>query len=299
MLFNSFTFNTEPDTIDLNIADISIRIRLTHKHLLSDIRSRFHKFCYHTATPSIIIDIHLAPDICFPNPDGSNNFFNHQHFDDANTCFVRSNYFTGYIDIERRYGKLVGDADNPLSWLEHFLRISYAVIALKEETLLFHGAGLVDDEHGYIFFGPSGVGKSTVTNFSGHCAVLGDDLIAIKPGETGFQMYATPFNHEENGFVLSNSMANIKGFYRLVQDCETYIRDMKPARAITEMLSNIPPVNNNKEGSILALTMCTRIINEIPCYELHFTKNNKFWRLIDGHIAKIPETQQELCFACG
>ena len=297
MSINSFKFNAVPNTIKLEVADLTICIRSTNDKLLNAITSHYKNFISHNTNSTINIDIHLASQIHFPNPEGTDNFFNHQHFTE-NKCYVKSNYFTGCIDIERNYGKLVINELNPLSWLEHFLRITYAVIALKYETILFHGAGLIADNKGYIFFGPSGVGKSTVTNLSNHCTVLGDDLIAIKSDKNIFHVYATPFNYEGNGFVLSNSKARIKGFYRLVQDNQIYVEKMKPAKAIAELLSNIPPVNKNKEGSIHALNVCNQIIDKIACYELHFTKDNLFWRNINGKSAQISEKEQQFSVTC-
>lgn len=270
----------------LEIAGITTCIRSTSKKLSTAVEAQYKKFLSDSVDKLIAIDIHLAPRLHFPNPDGTDDFFNHQHFQN-NKCVVKSNYFTGCIDIEKNYGKLVINESNPLAWLEHFLRISYAVIALKHNTVLFHGAGIINGNNGYVFFGPSGVGKSTVTNFSEHCTVLGDDLIVIKPVNGSFNAYATPFNFEKNGFILSNSKAEIKGFYRLVQDKQTYIEKMKPAKAVAELLSGIPPVNKNFNGSIAAMDFCAQIVNVIPCYELHFTKDNSFWRYINGRPESI------------
>lgn len=252
MSINSFEFNAEPVNIMLEIGEITICIRSTNKNLLDTARVHYKKFISHGTNPLINIDIHLAPKIYFPNPDGTDDFFNHHHFQD-NKCFVKSNYFTGCIDIEKNYGKLVINESNPFSWLEHFLRISYAVIALKYEAILFHGAGLVADDNGYVFFGPSGIGKSTVTNLSRRCTVLGDDLIVIKPDTGSFNVYASPFNHKENGFLLSNSKAKIKRIYRLIQDNRTFFTRIKPAKAMAELLSNIPAVNKNNNGSVKAI----------------------------------------------
>ena len=284
--FNSFRFVKKNIAMKIKIADLVICIRCENLKLIKALKRRFPKFLSKDKNFSLVIDVHLAQLIHFLNPDGTDNFFNKQFFQNDN-CFIYSNYFTGYIEISNNYCKLICNDSDSLSWLEHFLRIAYAVAALKNGAILFHGAGLVSDGKGFVFFGPSGSGKSTVTELSHNCTVLGDDLIVIKKLNNHFKVYATPFNSDNNGFLLTNTNAAVRGLYRLIQHKTTFIKKMSRANALAELLSSISSVNKNYEGSLSALDLCTQIVNQIPCYEMYFTKDNLFWRLIYGNSKSV------------
>jgi len=280
--FNSFQFKKNPISIVLEIAGISIRICTENFQLTASAKERFKKFISPHNDYFLNLDVHLSPKIHFPNADGTEDFFNNQVFQNEK-CTIYSNYFTGYIAIEKNYGKLICADYDPLSWLEHFLRIAYAVVVLKKGALLFHGAGLVKNENGFVFFGPSGCGKSTVTELSQPCTTLGDDLIVIKKNNNHFYIHATPFNSEKNDFLLTNTNSSIKSFYRLIQNKTTFIKEMSQANATAELLSSISSVNKNYDGSLTAIDLCSEIVNQIPCYEMHFTRDNKFWRYVNGN----------------
>ncbi|MBC8186303.1 hypothetical protein H8E88_34910 [candidate division KSB1 bacterium] len=279
--FNSYLFKTKPGSIVVEIAGLTIRIRTESLELIESAKKRYKKFLSLTNNFSLNLDVHLSPGIHSPNPNGTEDFFNEQVFQN-DKCLVCSNYFTGYIENNNNYSKVVCSETSPLSWLEHFLRITYAILALQKGDLLFHGAALVMDGKGYIFFGPSGCGKSTVTELSEDCTVLGDDLIVIKRKDNQFRAFATPFNSEEDtGFQITNTNAPITSLYRLKQGKSTFIKEMNPAHILAELLMSVPSVNKNIYASSPAIDLCTQIIDSIPCYEMYFTPDNKFWKLIE------------------
>jgi hypothetical protein len=278
--FYSYRFKNKPYSVMVEIAGLNIRIRTESLELFDSAMTRYNKFISLTNNFSLNIDVHLSTAIHFPNPNGTEDFFNDQIFQKSK-CLVCSNYFTGYIEIDTKYGKVICADSNPLSWLEHFLRVTYAIISLQRGDLLFHGAALVKDGQGYVFFGPSGSGKSTVTELSNNCTVLGDDLIVIKKREHLFRVYATPFNSEDdNGFQITNTDVPIIGLYRLKQNKTTFLKKMSPANILADLLMSIPSVNKNYSGSKTAIDLCARIVDSIPCYEMYFKRDNEFWKFI-------------------
>jgi hypothetical protein len=280
--FNSYRFKNKPYSVMVEIAGLTIRIRTESLELFNSAKTRYNKFLSLTNNFSMNIDVLFSPGYYFPNPDGTEDFFNDQVFQ-QNKCLICSNYFSGYIEIDTKYGKVICTDSNPLSWLEHFLRVTYAIIALQRGDLLFHGAALVKDGNGYVFFGPSGSGKSTVTELSNNCTVLGDDLILIKKRAHQFRVFATPFNSDDdNGFQITNTDAAIIGLYRLRQNLTTFFKKMSPANILADLLMSIPSVNKNYSGSKTAIDLCARIVDSIPCYEMYFKRNNEFWKFIIG-----------------
>ena len=52
---------------------------------------------------------------------------------------------------------------------------------------------------------------------------------------------------------------------------------------LSEHGTSISSVNKNYQGSLTAIDLCTQIVNQIPCYEMFFTRDKKFWRYVDGN----------------
>ncbi len=277
--FDSYKFAHEPYSLKLKIADFVVQLNSTDKALMDALGDQYIKFTTEETGCFLKIDIHLTEGIHFPDSEGNDNLYVDQRYE-GNTCFVRSNYFIGYVNLETGIAEMAINEANPLSWLEHFLRVAFAVVALQNKSTVFHGAGIIENEEGYIFFGPSGVGKTTVTNFSKPRFVLGDDLLVLQQKNGSANVSACPFNSEKNGFQLTNTTARIRACFRLIQDTRTYALKMKPVNAVFELLNSVRPLSNHSIGSETALEFCTSLANRIPCYELHFTKDNSFWRTI-------------------
>lgn len=276
-------FTTNKISKALSIAGISLRLLMKNKKLANAIAAEYKAFIVDSPEDDICIDIHCEPNFQRPNPDSSDNFYNELQFSQSR-CKMVSNHFEGYIDTRARYGELIIDSTEPLGWLEHYLRIAFAVTAQYFDALLFYGAGHVKNGCGDIFFGPSGAGKSTVTMLSPNCTVLGDDMIVLKRDGDTFQVCATPFNFESNGLTLTNMCAPIRGFYRLIQDTRIFLHPMPGSAATADLLANMPIIDKNPYGINSAMVWCHDLLTHIPCYELYFTRDNTFWRNINEHI---------------
>lgn len=281
-LFETYQHKQAMSSITIDVADISARINSDDDSLLKAARLRYQQFISSNENVDLDLDVHISPGYQFSNPNGNGKFFNKQIINE-NKNIVYSNRFAGYVDKPTNQGKLIcAEIDAP-SWLEHFLRIAYSWMALDRDGLLFHGAGLINGNQGYIFFGPSESGKTTVTCLSPQCTVLGDDLIMLRKVNGYFTVYASPFNVRTEQIRLTNDQAHIQGFYRLRQDRKTFIKEMNPAKAVSELLSSAPLIDQNYPGSLKALDLCHQIVQQIPCFDLHFTRDDSFWSCINGN----------------
>ena len=83
-------------------------------------------------------------------------------------------------------------------------------MALEDDCLFFHGAGIINNNSGYVFFGPSNAGKTTVTEFSTNYSILGDDMVMLRKSNGKFHVYATPFNINMGDIKLTNTKKRIK-----------------------------------------------------------------------------------------
>ncbi len=89
-----------------------------------------------------------------------------------------SYYEQGWIDLAKGRGRLVL---RPQAQPENFLRVAFARLALAHDGLLLHAGGLIRNGCGYVFFGHSGAGKSTVAALAPQgSTLLSDDLVLLR-----------------------------------------------------------------------------------------------------------------------
>ena len=109
---------------------------------------------------------------------------------------------------------------------------------LVENVIVIHGAGIVIDGKGYVFFGPSGIGKTTISRlWRDHGAeLLNDDRVAIYATSDGsWRLAGTPWHGEEP--IVSPRDVPLAGIIRLRQSTTLDLRSLSPIEGLTELLS--------------------------------------------------------------
>ena len=91
------------------------------------------------------------------------------------------------------------------SALANFLRVTYALLLIRHGGFLFHSAGMIRNGCGYLFYGHSGSGKTTVSRLSqNHVTLLSDDLVAGPPPAG-----AKSGSYSVDGHVMSLGVARV------------------------------------------------------------------------------------------
>ncbi|MEA3397729.1 MAG: hypothetical protein U9R05_09745, partial [Chloroflexota bacterium] len=162
----------------------------------------------------------------------------------------------------------------------YFVRTTFALYAFEQGALLFHAAGVIHHGAAYALFGQSGSGKTTAARLSTGKPVLNDDLLLLRPGEAGWEVWATPFGRRR-GELRS---APLRAFLRLFQAAEDRLEPFSRGVALGELLANSPVVNADPEYSPALLNRWEEILQSVPVHRLHFRKANTFWEVIDAHF---------------
>jgi hypothetical protein len=172
--------------------------------------------------------------------------------------------------------------------IENFMRVVLSYVALERESFFLHSSGVVKDNKAYIFFGPSGAGKTTVARFSKGMPLLSDDqvLVYLKNGKA----YASgvPFSggerfRQEHGAIPSlnvNQEFEIAGFYWLVKDQETFVEPLSLVMGAARLSSTIPFIKDGPFPMQKALNIATEIAKVSKIYSLHFRKDKSLWDII-------------------
>jgi hypothetical protein len=184
-------------------------------------------------------------------------------------------------DFESKSGMLEILDKNPVLDLEYSLRILFAYFVLWRGGVLIHAAGIARNGSGYVFCGPSGIGKSTVVSYSKGATILNDDLTVIAPGhENPWEIFATPFANP-NQPVL-NGYARLSKIFLLKQSNEVVLETISNGKALSEFIANVPVLSRDRFRCDRLIQTSEMILQKIPFYKLNFKNDPTFWTVIDG-----------------
>jgi hypothetical protein len=189
--------------------------------------------------------------------------------------------YTGHIDLAQQRAALTLNSAAPVEDADYFIRALYALRLFEAGGLLFHAAGLVRRERGYLFFGQSGSGKTTVARLSRDAIVLNDDLVALLPLAGQWYIHATPFSNPTQHAPTGPRSAIVSGVYRLIQDRTVYVEDLPPALAVAEIVASSPIVCADPARTLDLLARARQLIARVPVRRLHFLPDDAFWEVVE------------------
>jgi hypothetical protein len=163
---------------------------------------------------------------------------------------------------------------NPVSYPLDQLLLMY--ILSRREGIIIHAAGIHINGRGFIFPGKSGAGKSTLSRLfacRNGVEVLSDDRIVVRKINNTFKAYGTPWPGEEG--IAINKTASLVGMFFILHAGYNRIEEIKPQKALENILPVVSIPWYDKETMIKILDFCDDLISNIPAYELHFRPDNE------------------------
>lgn len=190
--------------------------------------------------------------------------------------------FQGKIDPAGGQAWVTLKAPDPMPELEYFLRVIYALLVFEAGGLLFHAAGIIHERCAYLFFGPSGTGKTTVARSVEENRVMNDDLVVLLPAEGHWTVNATPFWNPSQVVPAGPRQAPLRGLFRLVQSQETYLESMGSGQALAELVANTPVVAADPSRGLALLARAQQLMNGVPPQRLHLRLGDNIWPVVMG-----------------
>lgn len=137
--------------------------------------------------------------------------------------------------------------------------------------VLFHAAGVIYHDEGYLFTGHGGAGKTTTARLWQELPegrVVNDDKVIIRKETGGFRLYGTPW-HGDGGMALPDS-APLKRVYILKQADHNYAAPLQPAQAVSMLLARtfVPLWDAGKIA--FTLKFLDELCQGVACQELGF-----------------------------
>ena len=207
-----------------------------------------------------------------------------------------SYYESGWLDFAAQCGHLLL---RPQAQPENFLRVAFAHLALAHSGLLLHASGLIHHEQGYVFFGHSGAGKSTVAGLApAGCTLLSDDLVLLRlHRERGCArpqvwLHGVPFRGEALPAPRPNAAAPTAGLFALHQASSHSIACLLAPQAAAQLLACTPFLDGDPTACRKALVVCMAIAQTMPVHSLAFARNPDFWPLLTGEEARSDDNHE-------
>jgi len=144
----------------------------------------------------------------------------------------------------------------------------------REGGLLVHACGVVRGREAQLFCGPSGAGKTTIARLmleAPDLRVLSDDRIAIRPTESGFCAYGTPW-HGDAPLSLSDS-APLRAIHLIHRAPGIEVGALQGAAAAGAVLGNAFAPLHDPVSAERSLGLAARLADRVPILRLGFPKD--------------------------
>ena len=278
---------TSTQAITIDIAGFVTRIHTDSQPFAERVRTRYEAFLGAAdAAADMEVDVTLVPDALYVAPTPGPWLIETEITPERMTFL--SYQEKGEVDLLARRGRIEMAPD---AHLENYLRVIYAWLCVQNDSLLLHSAGVVRDGWGYVFFGPSGAGKTTTSRLaSREGTVLSDDLVILRRDGAGYRLFGVPFKGELSEAPRANQTAPLRGIFRLRQGREHRLAAMPAMTATAEMVGAAPFVVREPQLAQQLITVCNQIARTVPVLNLHFRRDDGFWKVIDEHFAAVPQT---------
>ena len=175
----------------------------------------------------------------------------------------------------------LGKTNSQFPWVEINGLINQKLVDKKSIPL--HACGVMRNKTLFLFGGPSGTGKSTISQLSKELGLhtLDEDQILLKkitPGKYGANAW---------GYSLMECDFPIKAVFKISQSKENNLHRLSKAQTAKFLFQQSLEVVGrtcSRTISEAVFRFTTAMAQNIPGYELKFTKSPDFWDLIKAEL---------------
>ncbi len=192
--------------------------------------------------------------------------------------FFQRGDFRAAWDVRSRRG-WVRQSPNPYS-LDSVLRIAHSLVLADEGGFLLHAASAIRNGRAFLFSGVSGAGKTTMARLAPPDAnLLTDEISYLRPYESGYRAYGTPFAGEL-ARAGENLSAPVDTLYFLVQGRENRVEPITQSDAVRALMRHILFFADDRELVRSVFDAALRFVSSVNVAKLVFTPDARAWELV-------------------
>ena len=152
---------------------------------------------------------------------------------------------------------------------------------------MLHSGGFVDDRRGFVVFGHSGAGKTTICTLASDLGltVLSDELNAIRPAMDGsFVLSPLPFAGDFGRLPRSIDSVPLAAIYHLAQRATTKISQSSHGRYLGHLAASSPFINIDPTLAATLMDNLSRLLHSIQVKTLEFSRSPRFWEVVKSDV---------------
>lgn len=270
------------ETIQVTIADFSITLSGLSQRLKEKLSDRYEGFVGIEGGEKFYATTGIGKN-CFIPPT-EEGMLNIKEKDIEFKTYIFSTDFSGFAEMEGRKGFVLlakpEDTKFSIYALENYLMRVFNILAIEAGGFFLHACGVVKNEEVYLFYGPSGSGKSAVASLSPDLGVLSDDMILILPKDGSYYASSTPFWGSLARALRKKGTFPVKSSFHLVKSTETELTPLENIKAMTTMFSSSLFGAFNSKRSSKLFENIKKFVNSKKVKELALPLKPVFWDLI-------------------
>lgn len=196
-----------------------------------------------------------------------------------NGCWVmvRGDFHASYTPAERtatvhqtagRYG------------IDSAIRIIHSLELAERRGFLLHAASVIRDGRAFLFAGPSGAGKTTISRLAGEDThLLTDEISCVRKCGNTWTAFGTPFAGElaQPG---ENLRARAEALYLLQHGPENQLEPLSATAATRSILRNVLFFAQDSRLSRLLFDTVCEFVESLRVFRLAFVPDARVWSLI-------------------
>ncbi|HIY64196.1 MAG TPA: hypothetical protein H9730_12200 [Candidatus Mediterraneibacter stercoripullorum] len=174
---------------------------------------------------------------------------------------------------------------NEPSHADAFLCQLFYTHAVQKKILYLHSSLIEYHDHGLMFLGPSGIGKTTqaeLWNQYRDALIINGDVVFVQETEDAFLGWGTPW-HGSSPYC-ENTSVPVHAMIVLKQAPENSIRELTGFEKVTAVSNNVFYPRWLENGMELCLETLDHLLTKIPVYELSCRPDEDAVRLTEETV---------------
>jgi hypothetical protein len=193
---------------------------------------------------------------------------------DRKKIHFRTESMCGVLDDEKRSGNVQLLHGKFMETFGAFYLVLFTRLAARQEWTFVHASGLVKNGKAFLFVGPSGAGKTTVSRMAKGADLIHDDQLFLADGRDRPMVITLPFVGREDFLHGKTQSYPVERIFFLHKDRTSFLVPLSSARALGRILTVRQEDLGTQSGSARierSLERCHRLVQAAQCYEMHFT----------------------------